>query len=214
MPAPPRDAPVQVPDTATAAETAILPMRWSDESNHRHAALHLSEDGRSLTYVGVSSSGTRDSAAARTDQRIPIDCKNGVYFYEAYFGWVWDPFYTNTGHPRLIDLHFVRMSRFATGDARLRFPGWEKGSWGYHADDGWAFDGAKEGKPFAPVFESIPFENIALDLTEGGPGLYPCVGMRHPGESIRAKFGDDESDESWFGFDLEDYTRICTFEKQ
>lgn len=48
-----------------------------------------------------------------------------------------------------------RRCRFSAGDVRLsRLPGWEKHSWGYHADDGWSFPGHKDGNPYGPTFDS------------------------------------------------------------
>lgn len=44
---------------------------------------------------------------------------------------------------------------FASSEVRLsRLPGWEKHSWGYHADDGWSFPGHKDGNPYGPTFDS------------------------------------------------------------
>lgn len=46
-------------------------------------------------------------------------------------------------------------ARFSAPDVRLsRLPGWERNSWGYHADDGWAFPGHKDGSPYGPTFDS------------------------------------------------------------
>ena len=38
-----------------------------------------------------------------------------------------------------------------------RLPGWEKGSYGYHGDDGNAFEGSGTGKPYGPVFVAGDF---------------------------------------------------------
>ena len=45
--------------------------------------------------------------------------------------------------------------RFSARDVRLsRLPGWEKSSWGYHADDGYSYPGQKEGNGYGPKFDS------------------------------------------------------------
>lgn len=45
--------------------------------------------------------------------------------------------------------------RFCSAEMRLCcLPGWEKQSWGYHADDGWVFLGAKDGHSYGPTFDS------------------------------------------------------------
>lgn len=42
---------------------------------------------------------------------------------------------------------------FSTGGVRLnRLPGWEPHSYGYHGDDGMAFESCGTGKPYGPVY--------------------------------------------------------------
>ncbi|CAL1697238.1 unnamed protein product [Somion occarium] len=183
--------------------TFPLPTRWSEMD--RHASLSISADGRDLTFCGPSCPGDRDSAAARANEPIPPAC--GIYYYEVeilHKG--------NKGHISI---------GFSCNDVRLsRLPGWEKHSWGYHADDGWSFPGHREGNPYGPVFDSgdiigcgvdfsqnrafytkngtflgMVFENVGTDLE-----VYPSVGLRHTGESIRVNFGHEP-----FRFAIEDH---------
>lgn len=57
---------------------------------------------------------------------------------------------------------YSQNDRFSAPDVRLsRLPGWEKNSWGYHADDGWAFPGHREGNSYGPTFDSTLFLSIS-----------------------------------------------------
>ncbi|PIL30800.1 hypothetical protein GSI_06968 [Ganoderma sinense ZZ0214-1] len=151
--------------------------------------------------------GERESSAARTNQPIPPAC--GIYYYEVEI------------------LHKCPKGPISIGfsapDVRLsRLPGWEKNSWGYHADDGWAFPGHKDGTAYGPTFDTgdvigcgIDFSLNRVFYTKNGGFLglvfenvgktteiYPCVGMRQTHESIRANFGS-----SPFRFAIEEHVR-------
>lgn len=169
-----------------------LPTRWSEQD--RHNSLTVSGDGRELTFYGTSCVGDRDSAAARANHPIPPAC--GIYYYEVEI--------LQKGSKGHISIGF------SSPEVRLtRLPGWEKQSWGYHADDGWAFPGHKEGNPYGPTFETgdvigcgIDFTQHKVFYTKNGTFLglvfenvgktvdiYPAIGLRHTGESIRVNFG-------------------------
>ncbi|KAI0073805.1 SPRY-domain-containing protein [Panus rudis PR-1116 ss-1] len=185
-----------LPGTADILDdvTMLLPTRWSEQD--RHPSLNLSSDGRELTFGGPSCVGEKDSAAARANQPIPAAC--GIYYYEVEI--------LHKGSKGHISIGF------AAGDVRLsRLPGWEKHSWGYHADDGWAFSGQgqKEGQTYGPVFDTGDIIGCGIDFTQHrlfytkngtflgmvfdnvgkGLSLFPSVGLRHSGESIRVNFG-------------------------
>jgi hypothetical protein len=91
-------------------------------------------------HTGLPSNSERDSAAARTNHPIPPAC--GIYYYEVEV--------IQRGVKGFISVGF------GAGDVRLsRLPGWEKKSWGYHADDGNSFAGEKNGQPYGPTFGSM-----------------------------------------------------------
>ncbi|KZT68756.1 SPRY-domain-containing protein [Daedalea quercina L-15889] len=183
-----------------------LPTRWSEQD--RGAVLSISQDGREVTFCGSSFTGEKDSAAARTNFPIPPAC--GIYYYEVEV--------MQRGQKGHISVGF------SAGNVRLtRLPGWESQSWGYHADDGWCFAGTKEGTPYGPTFDSgdiigcgIDFSQNRAFYTKNGAflgmlfeniptatvALYPSIGMRHNGESVRANFGQVP-----FRFAIADYVR-------
>ena len=97
----------------------------------------------------------------------------------------------------------------AAGDVKLeRLPGWDARSYGYHGDDGHAFRGSGTGRPYGPTYGAgdvvgvlfnlaertvsftkngidlgVAFDRIGLDER-----LHPSVGLRTPGEEVRAFF--------------------------
>jgi Ran-binding protein 9/10 len=106
-------------------------------------------------------------------------------------------------------------------------PGWQKGSWGYHGDDGFKFDGDGIGEPYGPTFTTddvigcgIDFKYCIAFYTKNGalldaaftelmldrpdkPGkdlIYPMVGMHSEGEKARLNFGKQP-----FKFDIREH---------
>lgn len=102
-------------------------------------------------------------------------------------------------------------------------PGWEKGAWGYHGDDGHSFSGTGVGKVYASTYTTgdkigccvnfregiafftkngvqlaTAFKNLMPD--EERRDLYPTVGLRSPGEHVRINFGKEP-----FVFDIKEY---------
>ncbi|KAI8983194.1 hypothetical protein BD414DRAFT_490219 [Trametes punicea] len=201
-PQPPTVGAVTVLSTNTVL---MLPTRWSEQD--RMPSLSVSLDGRELTFTGPSCMGDRESSAARANHPIPPAC--GIYYYEVEI------------------LHKCPKGPISIGfsapDVRLsRLPGWERNSWGYHADDGWAFPGHKEGSAYGPTFDTgdvigcgIDFSQNRVFYTKNGTFLgmvfenvgkttevYPCIGMRQTNESIRANFGSAP-----FRFAIEEHVR-------
>jgi len=92
-----------------------------------------------------------------------------------------------------------------------RLPGWEMGSWGYHGDDGHSFACSGQGKAYGPTFTTGDVVGCCCDYVKNevfftkngmhlGPAfkdvlkdgaVFPCVGLRTPGESVRANFGGE-----------------------
>ncbi|KAI0716105.1 SPRY-domain-containing protein [Cerioporus squamosus] len=195
------------PPPAVGAVTVIstntvlmLPTRWSEQD--RLPSLSVSGDGRELTFTGPSCIGDRESSAARTNHAIPPAC--GIYYYE-------------------VEILHKCPKGFSGPEVRLsRLPGWEKNSWGYHADDGWAFPGHKDGSPYGPTFDTGDVIGCGIDFSQNrvfytknggflgmvfenvgkGIDVYPSVGMRQTNESIRANFGS-----SPFKFAIEEHIR-------
>ncbi|KAH8101615.1 SPRY-domain-containing protein [Cristinia sonorae] len=189
---PPSTAPIAPNPVLMANPVLRLPTRWSEQD--RHPPLSVSPDGRELTFIGPSCIGEKDSAAARANHPIPPAC--GIYYYEVEI--------LHKGSKGHISLGF------SSPDVRLsRLPGWEKQSWGYHADDGWSFPGHKDGSPYGPTFDTGDIIGCGVDFSQHrafytkngtflgmvfenvgkGHELYPAVGLRHTSESIRVNFG-------------------------
>ncbi|EKM60372.1 uncharacterized protein PHACADRAFT_246252 [Phanerochaete carnosa HHB-10118-sp] len=188
----PAPAPAPAPSALLTNPALRLPTRWSEQD--RHHLLTVSGDGRELTFYGQSCSGDRDSAAARANHPIPPAC--GIYYYEVEI--------LQKGAKGHISIGF------SSPDVRLsRLPGWEKQSWGYHADDGWSFPGHKDGNSYGPTFDTGDIIGCGIDFTQHrafytkngaflgmvfenvgkGIDIYPSVGLRHTSESIRVNFG-------------------------
>lgn len=182
-----------------------LPTRWSEE--YRSPMLSVSADGRDLTYQGSPSNSDKDAAAARTIFPIPPAC--GIYYYEVE---VTSKTNSGKGH--------ISVGLVSRDFKLVRLPGWEKNSWGYHGDDGSSFAAEKTGTPYGPQFGAgdvigcgIDFSQNRAFYTKNGAllgsvfdnigkdcDIYPAVGLCHPGESVRANFGQDP-----FKFDIEDH---------
>ncbi|KAF8530934.1 hypothetical protein JB92DRAFT_2854373 [Gautieria morchelliformis] len=180
-----------------------LPTRWSDRD--RCPNLSVSVDGRDLTFHGPNSGGDKDAAAARTDHPIPAAC--GIYYYEIEI--------VDKGQKGHISIGF------GTDTVRLsRLPGWEGQSWGYHGDDGKSFASERDGSPYGPKFTTSDVIGCGIDYSSGQAfftknglklepvfenlasvgDLYPTVGLRTPGEAIRANFGHEP-----FMFDIDSH---------
>ncbi|KAG1749624.1 uncharacterized protein EDB91DRAFT_1108746 [Suillus paluster] len=180
-----------------------LPTRWCEE--YRSPLLSVSADGRDLTYHGSPSNSDKDAAAAHTIFPIPPAC--GIYYYEVE---VTSKTNSNKGH--------ISVGLVSRDFKPSRLPGWEKNSWGYHGDDGSSFAAEKTGTPYGPQFGAGDVIGCGLDFsqnrafyTKNGAllgsvfdnigkdcDIYPAVGLCHPGESVRANFGQDP-----FKFDIE-----------
>ncbi|TFY60350.1 hypothetical protein EVJ58_g5201 [Rhodofomes roseus] len=146
-------------DTASTANNSLgalsanpvlrLPTRWSEQD--RSTVLTISPDGQEVTFHGPSCTGEKDSAAARANFAIPPAC--GIYYYEVEI--------IQRGQKGHISIGF------SAGNVRLsRLPGWEHGSWGYHADDGWCFAGTKDGTPYGPTFDSGDVIGCGIDFSQ------------------------------------------------
>ncbi|KAJ8660037.1 hypothetical protein O0I10_004264 [Lichtheimia ornata] len=106
-----------------------------------------------------------------------------------------------------------------------QLPGWGTDTWGYHADDGRAFDGNSgndQGLPFGPGYTVLDVIGCGIDMQRRdifytkngrfigrafhavrfGIDLHPCIGLNSPGESVVVNFGNQP-----FVFDIEKYIK-------
>ncbi|CAK9784459.1 SPRY-domain-containing protein [Cutaneotrichosporon oleaginosum] len=130
-----------------------------------------------------------DTDACSLHTSAPIPPGVGVFYYEVEI--------LNIGSQGHISVGWTRPEC----DHR-RLVGWNKGSWGWHADDGKTFEGRGDGRDFSEPWNTGDVVGCGLDMTIGRafftrngkllghafskmpPGLYPAVGMRNEEESV------------------------------
>ena len=183
-----------------------FPSHWNPKDK---CSLLEVQDGV-VNYAGTGKSDT-DAASIRSDGAIPPAC--GVYYYELEI--------VSKGRDGYIGVGFC------TETVSLnRLPGWENYSWGLHGDDGNIFACTGNGIPYGPTFSTgdivgcgihlidnyafytkngvhlgvafkdLPLSNLGKDNFP--KHLYPCVGLRTPGEKVSANFGQKQ-----FKFDMD-----------
>ncbi|KAF2494087.1 Ran-binding protein-like protein [Lophium mytilinum] len=170
---------------------ASWPMRWSEAD--KFAQIEVQGDGLEVRFQGPAKTH-EESASIRTDYPMPRQC--GIYYFEVTV-------VSKGKEGRMIGIGF--------GSSKVvlnRIPGWEPESWAYHGDDGMIFSNTTSGKQFGPKFTTsdvigcgINFRTGCAFFTKNGSEigvafrdikhekLYPMVGMRKPGETLRANFG-------------------------
>eukprot|EP00834_Sanchytrium_tribonematis_P005272 NODE_308_length_10101_cov_0.990102.p3 type:complete len:414 gc:universal NODE_308_length_10101_cov_0.990102:2342-1101(-) len=177
--------------------TTKFPTQWNPKDK---CSLLEVQDGV-VNYVGTGKSDT-DAASIRSN--LPIPLCSGIYYYELEI--------VSKGRDGYIGVGFC------TETVSLnRLPGWENYSWGLHGDDGNIFACTGNGKPYGPTFTTgdvvgcgihfidnyafytkngvhlgVAFKDLPLPNLgkENFPkNLYPCVGLRTPGEKVTANFG-------------------------
>lgn len=184
------------------AEEAVAPWptKWSDSD--KYPQLDIQPDGLEVRFSG--SGKTHDeSASIRTDYPMPRQC--GIYYFEVTV--------VSKGKEG-------RMIGIGVGGPKVvlnRIPGWEPDSWAYHGDDGNIFSSTTSGKAYGPKFSTLDvigcgvnFRTGCIFFTKNGhyidvafsnikqERLYPMVGMKKPGEILRANFGQTQ-----FVFDID-----------
>ncbi|KAJ2498674.1 hypothetical protein GGH96_004105 [Coemansia sp. RSA 1972] len=172
-------------------QAQLLPSAWT--SIRAMPNLEVAPNRETVKYTGPGRHDT-DASMILTDVCIPS--RTGVYYYEVYI--------KSRGQNGYIGIGMARSGMVAT-----RLPGWDPGSWGYHGDDGHAFGGAGSGTRYGPRYSTGDTVGCGLDFmkrriffTRNGAflghvfdviditkDLYPCVGMRTPGEHLVANFG-------------------------
>ena len=77
-----------------------------------------------------------------TDMAIPTGL--GLFYYEVKV--------LDSGPEGYMSVGFAK-----EGSNAKRLIGWEKGTWGYHADDGLIFEGSGKGRPFGEMWGGTSF---------------------------------------------------------
>lgn len=179
-----------------------LPTAWN--TGDKNTLLEVSKQGLRVAYTGPGRNDT-DVAAIRANHCMPP--QSGLFYFEVKI--------ISKGREGLIGIGFC------TKSVKLsRHPGWENHSWGYHGDDGNSFCCSGTGTPYGPTFTTddvigcgVNFRTNTAFYTKNGinlgvafrdlkGSLYPCVGLRTPGEVIEANFGQTP-----FFFDVSHYVK-------
>jgi len=190
-----------------------LPKGWSGKDKGRYIGLGLlekvsiystapkKENFLRVSYKGPGKNNHKDASSVRATHCIPASC--GLYYYEVKI--------VSKGRDGYMG---IGLSHVTWGINRL--PGWDKGSYGYHGDDGNAFCGSGQGQVYGPTFTTGDVIGCGLNLIDGScfytknghnlgtaftdmpAQLYPTVGLQTPGEIIDANFGQEP-----FVFDIE-----------
>ncbi|KAF2128100.1 SPRY-domain-containing protein [Dothidotthia symphoricarpi CBS 119687] len=180
---------------------APWPTRWND--GDKFAQMELDDGGRQAKFSGAQKSHD-EAAAVRADFPMPRQC--GIYYYEVTV-------MSKGKDGRMIGVGFA-----GPKVALSRIPGWEPDSYAYHGDDGQIFSNTTSGKTYGEKFGTldvigcgINFRNNTAFFTKNGRHLgtafrdlkpntpyYPTVGMKKPGETLKANFGQEP-----FHFDID-----------
>ncbi|XP_076652591.1 ran-binding protein M isoform X2 [Halictus rubicundus] len=180
-------------------EETPLPRSWS--SKDKYTFIGLSKNNLRVHYKGYGKTH-KDAASVRTTHSIPAAC--GLYYFEVKIVSKGRDGYMGVG----LSAHGVNVNRL---------PGWDRLSYGYHADDGHSFCSSGTGQPYGPtfttgdvigcgvnlvnntVFYTKNGHHLGIAFTELPPNLYPTVGLQTPGEVVEANFGQEP-----FVFDIDD----------
>ncbi|CAF1382552.1 unnamed protein product [Rotaria sp. Silwood1] len=181
-------------------EDTPLPSKWS--SKEKASPLALQQNNLLVTYKGPGKSH-KDAASVRSDHPIPP--LTGIYYYEIKI--------ISKGRDGYMGIGL------STSEVNLnRLPGWDKGSYGYHGDDGHSFCSSGAGIAYGPTFTTGDFVGCCVNFLENScfythngynigtsfkdipAEVYPTVGLQTPLEAIEANFGL-----SPFKFDIDKY---------
>ncbi|CAB3408625.1 unnamed protein product [Caenorhabditis bovis] len=189
-----------------------LPRRW--DRNQASMYLDISNDGLTVTFKNNSKIKEEKETSAVVRANFPIPCSIGFYYFEITI---------ESGERGCLGIGLSRRD-----GALNRMPGWDQNCLGYHGDDGHFFSSCGHGTLYGPKFTTgdvigCGFDTVLRQIffTKNGEHLgvaangithiddmYPTVGMKNPGEKIRANFGLHP-----FKFDFEAHKRQL-FEKK
>ncbi|KAJ1907976.1 hypothetical protein LPJ81_000405 [Coemansia sp. IMI 209127] len=183
-----------------------LPSEWAPLRNSHN--ISIGSDRVTLRYTGP---GRQDNDAAMVLTDVCIPTRTGVYYFEVQI--------KSRGQSGYIGIGLSR-----AGLSVHRLPGWDIGSWGYHGDDGHVFGGDGRGTGYGPRFTTgdtvgcgVDFVRQRIFFTRNGfflgyafgvidtsQDLFPCIGMRTPGEHVMTNFGRKP-----FEFDIDNYVETA-----
>lgn len=180
-----------IPDS----DISKLPQCFSEKAK----PLGLSHDNRAVYFRGNGRREDDDkvAAAVRADHCIPQSCL--LYYFEI----------------KLISKGKEGQTGIGLSSEQVsltKLPGWSRESYGYHGDDGAAYNGDGRGLPYGPKYTTDDVIGCGYNLVEGkcfftknGLNLgkafedipsnisyYPTVGLKTPGEEIRVNFGQEK----------------------
>ncbi|XP_065827758.1 ran-binding protein 9-like isoform X2 [Oscarella lobularis] len=168
---------------------AILPRSWSTKD--KYSLIGLSQANLRVHYKGAGKN-EKDAASVRANRPIPSAC--GIYYFEVTV--------VSKGRDG-----YIGIGLSTQGVNLNRLPGWEKNSFGFHADDGHSFNQAGIGQPYGPTFATGDTVGCCVNLIENTcfftkngvalglafsdlpKNLYPTVGLQTPGEIVDTNFG-------------------------
>ncbi|WWC85467.1 uncharacterized protein L201_000331 [Kwoniella dendrophila CBS 6074] len=197
-------------DLSTLPTSTPLPANFIPPLRYSHLALSTYKSASLplrplITFVGCKPTrGDADATSLYTTIPIPLEC--GVHYYEAEV--------INKGEEGFMSVGWMKR-----GANLRRLVGWDKGSWGWHGDDGRSFEGQGRGDRFSETWTTGDTVGCGLDFTTGrafftkngqmmghrfsnmSSGLHPAIGLRSVGESIAINFTGP------FKFDIDSYVK-------
>lgn len=176
-------------------ETSVLPNDFMEPPRSSHLEVTYDGDRPVVTFGDQNRDQLQDSesdaCALRANCSIPTGI--GVHYYEVEV--------LDAGR-----LRYVSIGWMSAESTLSRLVGWDKGTWGFHCDDGNSFAGQNHGNEFTEPWGSGDVVGVGIDFSTGRAfftrngalvgnafadlpqHLYPAVGMRSPRESVRVNF--------------------------
>ena len=191
---------------SVAEKPRIFPTSWAVTKS---PLVELEPGNLAVSYQGPGKTD-QDSCCIKSNNPINQEC--GIFYFEITI--------VSKGRDGNIAVGFSSIA--ATTN---KLPGSDDSSWGYHAIDGKKFTGNTQ-KVYGPGYSTgdcigcmlnysddsisftrngvllgVAFKNVIRDKPNDN-GLYACVGLRSPGETIKTNFGKEP-----FKFDIAQYFR-------